>query len=579
MYTNIKKILLILSFITLAPRFNKVILYMKNILFAKSLICIIILTSSNAWSQKTITGVSTINASDLESHLAFLASPLLKGRLNGSPELEIAAGYIAAQAKKTGLKPVSGNSYYYPYTVIKKTFDAERTFIEVKTTGGESAILKEPLYQLFPQGASDFEIEGEVVFVGYGIKSDQDNYDDFDTLNLSGKILVAMTRAPMTPDGKKCQFEDQKWLTLNTNLQMKLQGMMMRRPKAILFVPDPKSDADSFAELYPGFTEYYGSSMNLKGAKSQSFDIPGIPKVIMVHSKVADEILKGTGNTLAELQNAIDSDLKCHSFLIKNKTLRINEVSASKEIQLPNVAGIIEGSDPVLKNEVVIFSGHMDHIGGEGVNVKPGADDDASGCSALLELAEAFQSLPKKPLRSVMFLWVSGEEIGLFGSESYVNNPVFPLDKTVADLNIDMIGRIWSEADTLKDRPVSGPNEVFVITDDQSKELVAIADAVSKKNNLKLDYSQSGKNHPQMLFIRSDHFNFVKKNIPILFFTTGEHADYHKTGDVIEKINFRNMELITKTMFEIGFQVANKKTRIVVDNPFSKWQNNQFKQF
>jgi Zn-dependent M28 family amino/carboxypeptidase len=246
-------------------------------------------------------------------------------------------------------------------------------------------------------------------------------------------------------------------------------------------------------------------------------------------------------------------------------------VSVSKEIQLPNVAGIIEGSDPVLKNEVVIFSGHMDHIGGEGENIKPGADDDASGCSALLELAEAFQSLPKKPLRSVMFLWVSGEEVGLFGSESYVNNPVFPLDKTVADLNIDMIGRIRSEADTLKDRPVSGPNEVFVITDDQSKELIAIANATATKNKLKLDYSLSGKNHPQMLFARSDHFNFVKKDIPVLFFHTGEHADYHKKGDVLEKINFKNMELITRTMFEIGFQVANKKTRIVVDNPFSKW--------
>ena len=551
---------------------------MKSIIVSFSFLCVLLLASSNAWSQKSVSGVSTINASDLESHLAFLASPLLKGRLNGTPELDIAAGYIAAQAKKTGLKPVSGNSYYSPYTVIKKSFDAEKTFIEVKTAGGEPAVVKEPMYQLFPPGASDFEIEGEVVFVGYGIKSDQYKYDDFDTLNLSGKILIAMNRSPMTPDGNKSQFDD-RWLNLQSSLQLKLQGMMMRGPKAILLVSDPKSGAASFAELYPGFTEHYGSSMTLKGGKSQSYDIPGFPKVILVHARVADELLKGTGKTLAELQNAIDADLKCHSFLIKDKTLRITEASVSKEIQLPNIAGIIEGSDPVLKNEVVIFSGHLDHVGGEGKNIKPGADDNASGCSALLEIAEAFQSLPKKPLRSVMFLWVSGEEIGLFGSQSYANNPLFPLDKTVADLNIDMIGRIKNEADTLKDRPVSGPNEVFVITDDQSKELVALADAVAKKNNLKLDYSLSGKNHPQMLFARSDHFNFVKKDIPVLFFHTGEHADYHKTGDVPEKINFKNMELITRTIFEIGYQVANKKTRIVVDNPFSKWEDNPFKNF
>jgi Zn-dependent M28 family amino/carboxypeptidase len=278
------------------------------------------------------------------------------------------------------------------------------------------------------------------------------------------------------------------------------------------------------------------------------------------------------------LQNAIDTDLKNHSFAIKGKTLKIKEVSKTEEAELPNVAGIIEGSDPVLKNEVVIFSGHIDHIGGEGANIHPGADDNASGSAALLEMAEAFQSLPKKPLRSVMILWVSGEEVGLFGSQSYVNNPIFPLDKTVADLNMDMIGRNKGVADTTKDTPMTGPNSVFVITDDQSKELVSIANGVGKKNNLSLDYSLSGKDHPLMLIARSDHFNFVKKDIPVLFFSTGLHTDYHKTGDVVGKIDFNKMELITKSVFEIGYQVANKKTRIVVDNPFSKWPNNQFKQ-
>jgi Zn-dependent M28 family amino/carboxypeptidase len=215
----------------------------------------------------------------------------------------------------------------------------------------------------------------------------------------------------------------------------------------------------------------------------------------------------------------------------------------------------------------------MDHIGAEGGKINSGADDDASGCSALLEMAEAFQGLKKKPLRSIFFLWVSGEEIGLFGSQSYVNNPLFPLDKTVADLNMDMIGRVKGVADTSKQNPMSGPNSVFVITDNQSKELISIADEVAKKTKLTLDYSLSGRNHPLMLFARSDHYNFVQKDIPILFFTTGLHTDYHTPGDVIEKIDFKKMELVTKTMYEIGYQVANRKTRIIVDNPFSKWEN------
>jgi hypothetical protein len=425
-------------------------------------------------------------------------------------------------------------------------------------------------------GAADFELEGEVVFGGYGLKQDNYNYDDFDTLDIAGKILIVMSRAPVAADGKKGQFENQKLMT-SDGLWMKIQASFSRKPKALLIVADPKSGVLSLDELFPEINSFLKSSITLKGAKSQNFEMPGMLKVLLVHRAVADQLLEGTGHTLEDLQNAIDSDLKNRSFAIKGKTLKIKEVSLTEEVQMPNVAGIVEGSDPVLKNEVVIFSGHMDHVGGEGAGIKPGADDNASGCAALLELAEAFQSLPKKPLRSVMFLWVSGEEIGLFGSQAYVNNPVFPLDKTVADLNMDMIGRVKGVADTIKNRPVTGPDAVFVITDDQSKELVSIANSIAAKNNLTLDYTLSGKDHPEMLFARSDHFNFAKKDIPILFFTTGLHADYHKTGDVIEKIDFRKMELISRSMYEIGYRVANQKTRIVVDNPFSKWPNNPFR--
>ena len=210
--------------------------------------------------------------------------------------------------------------------------------------------------------------------------------------------------------------------------------------------------------------------------------------------------------------------LNHNSFLIPNKQLFIKEVTKYEEKILNNVAGYIEGSDPVLKNEVIIFSGHYDHIGVTGKGLNPGADDDASGCAALLSMAEAFQSLKKKPLRSILFLWVSGEEIGLYGSTSYVNNPLFPLDKTVADLNMDMIGRVKEAADSTKDTPMTGPNSVFVITGNQSKELLAIAEAVDKKSILDFDYSLSGRDHPLQLFSRSDHYNFVEKDIPVLFF-------------------------------------------------------------
>ncbi len=170
--------------------------------------------------------------------------------------------------------------------------------------------------------------------------------------------------------------------------------------------------------------------------------MPGLPKILFADRKVADELFRGTGYTLEALQKKIDSEIKPFTFTIPGKQVMITEAVNNGEIILNNVAAYIEGSDPVLKDEYVVFSGHADHIGVSGDKIYPGADDNASGCAALLSIAKAFQSLPKKPLRSILFLWVSGEEIGLFGSQSYINNPLVPLEKTVVDLNIDMIGRI-----------------------------------------------------------------------------------------------------------------------------------------
>jgi Zn-dependent M28 family amino/carboxypeptidase len=531
--------------------------------------------SVSVYSQRNNNSENLITSSSLESYVSFLASPLLKGRKDGEEGLDIAAQYIASQSKLIGLIPANGTSYFQPYPVIKKSMDPDKTSIQIISESKDTVTLKDPFFQLVPTGPSDLIIDGEVVFAGYGIKADKYNYNDFGNLQTEGKILLAMGRAPMSEDGKKCQFAEPNWTT-SRNFQMKLTALMYSKAKAILFVSDPKSGFQSFSESSPGYSGYLNSSITLKSDKEvvNTF-MQAMPKVIFINRSVADAILKGSGHSLEELQKNIDATLTPNSFLIPNKQLKITEVTLKEEKILNNVAGYIEGSDPVLKNEVVVFSGHYDHIGVSGNKVNPGADDDASGCAALLSMAEAFQSLDQKPLRSILFLWVSGEEIGLFGSQSYLNNPLFPLDKTVADLNMDMIGRVKGVADTTDEHPMTGPNTVFVITDNQSKELIQIANEIDKKSPLDFDYSLSGRNHPLQLFTRSDHYNFVKKDIPILFFCTGLHTDYHTPGDVIEKIDFEKMELVTRTMYEIGLVIANKKTKLVVDNPYSSWGKNK----
>lgn len=535
-----------------------------------SVIISISIVPFNLFSQKNNNGVNKINSGDLQAYVSFLASPSMKGRSNGEPGLEITVNYLVSQARLLGLKPANGSSYFQSYSIMKKSVDTEKSMITISGSGKDSVLIKEPMIQLFPPGASDFEIEGEVVFAGYGIKADKYKYNDLENISAEGNILLIMNRSPLSEDGKKFLFEEPVWSSF-MSIQAKLTNLLFTKTKAILIVSDPKSGFSSIEHQYPGIANELESSKYLKGSKPLMIDMPAMPRIIFVHRSVADELLKGTGHTLDELQKSIDLNLKSQSFLIPGKKLKIKETSKTEEVILNNVAAWIEGSDPVLKKELVVFSGHADHIGGEGDRINPGADDNASGCAAILEIAQAFQSLEKKPLRSLLFLWVTGEEIGLFGSQSYINNPLFPLENTVADLNVDMIGRVKGVADTTDETPMSGRSGVFVISGNQSKELIAIADDADKKSPIDLDYSLSRKNHPLQLFSRSDHYNFVKKDIPTLFFTSGLHTDYHKPGDIVERIDFEKMELIAKLVYEIGFNVSNRKTRLVVDNPFSKW--------
>ncbi|HPJ59180.1 MAG TPA: M28 family peptidase [Bacteroidales bacterium] len=541
----------------------------SNYFLILSLLLITFFTGS-AISQKKDSGIQNITARDLESHMSFLASPLLRGRENGESGLEIAQQYIITQARLMGLKPASGNSFLQPYVIEKSIMHPEKTMISITGSNGETVTIRKPLYQILPTGPADFTVSGEVIFAGYGLRQDRYGYNDFDGIDAKGKILLVMWGAPTTDDGKKYLFEGVDWSSF-MSVQAKLTPLLFTGAGAVMIVMDPKSGFTSIDQKYPGLSGQLNSSYNLKGEKPRTIQMPNLPKILLADRSVADELLKGSGRTLEQLQKEIDSSLKPASFTIQEKQVTITESLLKKEITLNNIAAVIDGSDPALKDEYVVFMAHADHIGAAGDKINAGADDNASGCSALLSIASAFNSLKKKPQRSLLFLWVSGEEIGLYGSQHYVNNPLVPLGKTVATLNMDMIGRLKGVADTTAENPMTGSHEVFVITGNQSAELLRIAQEEDESTILDFDYSLSGRDHTLQLFSRSDHYNFVKNDIPVLFFTTGLHTDYHTPGDVIEKIDFDKMELVTRTIWKIGFNVADRKERIIVDNPYSKW--------
>jgi Zn-dependent M28 family amino/carboxypeptidase len=223
----------------------------------------------------------------------------------------------------------------------------------------------------------------------------------------------------------------------------------------------------------------------------------------------------------------------------------------------------VEGSDQVLKDEVLVVSAHYDHIGKRGDDVFNGADDNGSGTSTVLEVAEAFATAKEKgigPRRSVLFLLVSGEEKGLLGSEYYAKHPVFPLAQTIANINVDMVGRV-------DDKHADNPEYIYVIGSDRlSSELHTIGEAVNEKfTQLELDYTYNAEDDPNRYYYRSDHYNFAVKGIPSVFFFNGTHADYHQATDTIEKINFEKMEKIGRLVFHNAWQLSNQDRRIEVD--------------
>jgi hypothetical protein len=544
--------------------------HIRNCLIIAILLITII---DNASSQKRAAGADAITSGDLESYVTFLASPLLRGRVNGGPELEIAQEFIATNARLLGLKPANGTSFFQPYTVLRQSVDPAKTRIQVIPEGQDTITIKDPVVQLFPRSPSDFKLDGEVVFAGYGIKDEKQGYDDFEFITTEGKILLVMTGSPAAEEGKISLPEEADPAGFKSMME-RIRTLMFSKARAVLIVMGPRSGYSTIEEAYPGITDELNSTKTLKGDKPLTYNFPGSVKILFVSTVVADELFKGSGTSLAELQKKIDTTRKPQSFSVTGKRIMITEAVRSDELTLKNVVAYVEGSDPVLRDEFIIFSSHADHIGTSGGKVNPGADDDASGCAALLSIAEAFQSLENKPKRSILFLWVSGEEIGLFGSKSYVRDPVVPLEKTIVDLNMDMIGRVKGVADSTSETPMTGPGEVFVITGKQSRELLSIAEDVDGDINLNFDYSLSGRDHPLQLFARSDHYNFVLNDIPVLFFTTGLHSDYHSPEDVAERLDFNKMEQITKAMFSIGYIVADKKVRLKVNNPYSKWQKN-----
>ncbi len=520
-------------------------------------------------------GMESISRHDLKMHMLFLASDELKGRDTGDPGLQVAARYLAVQAEQLALQPLDADQdFMQPYLISEKAYDREKSNITFTGADGSVLLSKDPFYLLPAPEEGETIIEGEVVFAGYGINSEDHGYNDFENIDIHNRLVVLMNRAPMNEEGTEAQFDHDKWSGMQ-NFQYKMQYIMSQQPKAILMVMDPKSGMQSIEDINPAVAKYLSRSRQLKGEQAMTSTTGNEPMIVLIHRKTADLILASAGKNLKDLQVEIDRNLAPRSFLLEGAKLKVNLYMENKDLEVYNVFGLIEGSDPVLKDEAVIYVAHYDHVGiEEGNRVFNGADDNASGTVALIEIAEAFMKEKNRPKRSIGILWVSAEEIGLYGSQYFAEHPLIPHEKIAAVINLDMVGRTKTEEDIQSGRPgltIQGGDSVKVIGGLQSKVLMKINEKTLSESGLVGNYQYNNLTDPNRYFFRSDHINFARKDIPVLFYSTGTHRDYHMVTDVEEAIDYDKFLKMTRFCYKAGFNVAQHKGPIKVDNPMSGW--------
>lgn len=517
-------------------------------------------------------GLKYIDQSNLKKHISFLSDDSLKGRGEGSKENLIAAMYVANKFRAAGLKPLKSTEFVKPakeseYNKPLKTEDenlysgylqkfsiqnvelsADQGFQLMKSSGGSEVILTYKYNQDFfieYAGSDDISVKAPLVFCGFGVNSPELRYNDFadkngNELDLKNKIAVIVDSYPEWIGNKMGRIP----IEFRT-IKKKVEYAEKKGALAVIVVRSPLVNDDPVDEKYKkAFVLFSRDHYRLQDQLRN--DIP----VYYLTDKVANEIFtKQYGKKLSVILGEMTSSKRPYAFeMDMSASLSIKTKSTS--IPMQNVAGFLEGTDPQLKNEAIIICAHYDHLGygyygaldkSRIGQIHNGADDNASGVAGILELVRAFSA--NRPKRSVVFLSFSGEEVGMLGSKYYVDyQPLFPVEKTVACLNLDMIGR-------------NGSNFIWLVGAFQGRDIINTVKSANEKVGMDLFYNVG------MLSMASDQAYFLRKKIPSVFFYDNEDTDYHTPSDKISKIDFDKVERVSRLAYISGWTLANQKSR------------------
>lgn len=546
-----------------------------------------ITATAAAWGAKAVPGTQD----RLKSDVQYLSSDKLEGRGVGTKGLDLAADFVRQQFKKAGLDVtrVDGGAFQ-KFTLVTDVKLAKPNAVKLLGPKGQSIDLKIGSdFEVCAFGGSG-KISGELVFLGYAIDAAEAHYSDLKGVDLKDKIAIIMRRTPLQGDDDGPFAAPHGGISRHAALRSKVSNAFGAGARAILFVNDPHSNRSNAKQaLKRARDAVVTAAVALDGAKPedekkqaetrrrlkvsvaqlkkvQARQKIGLPDPLMkfgyarsgntgnlpiahITQKVLDQVLKASlKTTLAGLEAAIDKDFKAKSQVLPGWTIQMQTSINTVRTEVKNVIGVLEGKGP-LKDETIVIGAHYDHVGlgGRGSlapgskEVHNGADDNGSGTVSLIELARRLAGRKKKLPRRIVFIAFTAEELGLIGSARYVKNPVFPIDKTVAMFNMDMVGRLRNR-------------KLTIFGTGTAPRWKTLVETKGKQHEFALSLKPSG-------FGPSDHSSFYGEKVPVLHFFTGTHSDYHRPGDDWPKLNLAGMESIVGMLEEIIVETALDKQR------------------
>jgi hypothetical protein len=510
-------------------------------------------TSNVRISDSDRKAVQAVTAKQMSDYLHFVASDEMEGRDTPSRGLDLTAKFIAMNLSSWGFKPAGDNGTYFQKIALgRESVDVENTKLEI---GGKTYKLGDDFFRLSGSGT----VTGPLVFGRDGWMVKSKGIDAFAGADVRGKVVVISGNSfsPRTivglPEGVK--QADLTRETRGAEWADAVTYATQRGAVGVIVVAPPQLQSNW------GQTRGLGGRGGVFPDKLREESPASLP-VVLVSKAVGDAIFTGeSGNNLSTTAFAL------------NKSAIVTAATKRETVWTQNVVAVWEGSDPVLKNEMVAVGAHYDHVGvnpnapGED-KIFNGADDDGSGTVGVLSIAEALAKTGTRPKRSVLFVWHCGEEKGLWGSQYFNKFPTVDIKQVIAQLNIDMIGRSKKAGDTVeRNKDLTGPNGIYVIGSEMMSSTLGAVTKGTNNSYLKLDYDYryDDPKDTNRFFFRSDHFNYALNGIPIVFWFDGVHEDYHRAGDEPDKIDYEKMEKVARTIMMTLLKVADLKERPKVD--------------